>query len=84
MTTITAKTTGFKNENGLEVVPSRVTGITWAENSKKWRVRMGHKHIGLYEEFYAAVYARLDAERANGITEDTDASRYIDSVEGSL
>ena len=63
-----------------------VNGVTWDPKSKKWRARISFKgkmtHLGFFEEMYAAVYARLDAERDFGIMGDTSASKYIDAFEG--
>ena len=46
---------------------NKTTGISWHEQSKKWRVRIGFNYkrisLGLFDKFEDAVKARKDAEK---------------------
>lgn len=41
---------------------SGVSGIQWNKNNKNWRVTIGNKNIGSYNNFHDAVIARKEAE----------------------
>ena len=67
---------------GKKVKRIGVTGVTYDRSMQKFRARLNSKHIGFYDEEYAAIYARLEAERDLGIEGVTSASLYIDKIEG--
>ncbi len=41
-------------------------GVCWYKRKQQWHVRIGHNHIGYFNDFNAAVAARKAAERQYG------------------
>jgi len=41
---------------------SKVAGVCWDKNNKRWKVSMSRKHLGVYTDWFEAVCKRKSAE----------------------
>lgn len=54
---VVTQSTNMLNPDPVKRNYKNVAGVTWYENKKKWRARVGSKHLGYFEEYTDAVNA---------------------------